>query len=75
MDPSTTKATYGRAYAIARRYTAGHLNPFFNLIDRALSESDLRTPTAFLWQRSPFLLFGGRAGTTGYAGVDYILPY
>lgn len=36
---------------------------------------DLRTPTDFLWQRSPFQLAGGGAGTIGNPGVDYILPY
>jgi uncharacterized protein (TIGR03437 family) len=36
---------------------------------------DRRVPTDFLWQRSPFQLAGGGAGTIGNAGVDYILPY
>ena len=36
---------------------------------------DQRTPTDFLWQRSPFQLFGGGTGTIGNAGIDYILPY
>lgn len=31
--------------------------------------------TDFLWQRSPFLLFGGGAGRIETAGIDYILPY
>ncbi len=34
-----------------------------------------RIRTDFLWQRSPFLLFGGGAGTIETAGIDYILPY
>ncbi len=34
-----------------------------------------RTPTDFLWQRSPFQLYGGLYGTIGGAGIDYILPY
>jgi hypothetical protein len=34
-----------------------------------------RINTDFLWQRSPFLLFGGGAGTIETAGIDYILPY
>ena len=34
-----------------------------------------RVNTDFLWQRSPFLLFGGGAGTIETAGIDYILPY
>ena len=119
LETSPTKATYERAFAIARRYTANHQNPFFNLIDRAVSTPDLRrdaesvelldlwlkrprrdffvdrrpevrvcgdqacdpipvdlrTPTDFLWQRSPFQLSGGGTGTIGNAGVDYILPY
>lgn len=119
LETSPTKTTYERAYAIARRYTANHQNPFFNVIDRALSAPDarrdaeslelldlwlkrprrdffvdrrpdvrvcgdqacdpipvdLRTPTDFLWQRSPFQLSGGGSGTVGNAGVDYILPY
>jgi hypothetical protein len=29
----------------------------------------------FLWQRSPFLLFGGGTGKIENAGIDYILPY
>lgn len=31
--------------------------------------------TDFLWQRSPFLLYGGGAGTIETAGIDYLLPY
>ncbi|HZS03796.1 MAG TPA: hypothetical protein VFD58_02895 [Blastocatellia bacterium] len=34
-----------------------------------------RVRTDFLWQRSPFLLFGGGYGTIETAGIDYILPY
>jgi len=34
-----------------------------------------RVNTDFLWQRSPFLLFGGGSGTIETAGIDYILPY
>jgi hypothetical protein len=34
-----------------------------------------RIDTDFLWQRSPFLLFGGGFGTRETAGIDYILPY
>jgi hypothetical protein len=34
-----------------------------------------RINTDFLWQRSPFLLFGGGGGTIETAGIDYILPY
>jgi uncharacterized protein (TIGR03437 family) len=35
----------------------------------------LRPPTDFLWQRSPFELAVGGAGTIESAGIDYILPY
>lgn len=34
-----------------------------------------RIYTDFLWQRSPFLLFGGGYGKIEGAGIDYILPY
>ena len=34
-----------------------------------------RIRTDFLWQRSPFLLFGGGAGRIETAGIDFILPY
>jgi len=34
-----------------------------------------RVPTDFLWQRSPFQLWGGWLGTTESAGIDYLLPY
>lgn len=34
-----------------------------------------RVRTDFLWQRSPFLLYGGGVGTIEGAGIDYILPY
>ena len=34
-----------------------------------------RYPTDFLWQRNPFQLAGGGAGTIESPGVDYILPY
>lgn len=35
----------------------------------------LRIRTDFLWQRSPFLLYGGGPGRIEGAGIDYILPY
>ena len=34
-----------------------------------------RIPTDFLWQRNPFDVVGGGAGTIETAGIDYILPY
>jgi hypothetical protein len=34
-----------------------------------------RVRTDFLWQRSPFLLYGGGSGTIETSGIDYILPY
>jgi hypothetical protein len=34
-----------------------------------------RICTDFLWQRSPFLLWGGGYGKIEGAGIDYILPY
>lgn len=34
-----------------------------------------RVTTDFLWQRSPFQLAGGGAGTIEGAGIDYTLPY
>lgn len=45
--------------------------------DRACSviSIPLRVNTDYLWQRSPFLLFGGGFGTTETAGIDYLLPY
>lgn len=45
--------------------------------DRACSPIAIRdrVRTDFLWQRSPFLLFGGGEGTIEGAGIDYILPY
>lgn len=36
---------------------------------------ELRVPTDFLWQRSPFQLMGGGSGRVESAGIDYILPY
>jgi hypothetical protein len=36
---------------------------------------DHRYTTDFLWQRNPFQLAGGGAGTIETPGVDYILPY
>ena len=36
---------------------------------------DERYNTDFLWQRSPFQLWGGEDGTVPTPGVDYILPY
>jgi uncharacterized protein (TIGR03437 family) len=35
----------------------------------------MRPTTDFLWQRDPFLLDGGGAGTIEGPGIDYILPY
>jgi hypothetical protein len=34
-----------------------------------------RPNTDFLWQRSPFLVAGGKSGRQETAGIDYILPY
>lgn len=34
-----------------------------------------RVRTDFLWQRSPFLLYGGGEGTIESPGLDFILPY
>lgn len=34
-----------------------------------------RVRTDFLWQRSPFLLFGGGSGRIEAPGIDFILPY
>jgi len=34
-----------------------------------------RVTTDFIWQRNPFDLVGGGAGTIESAGIDYILPY
>jgi hypothetical protein len=34
-----------------------------------------RVPTDFLWQRSPFQLYGGGDGRIEGAGIDYLLPY
>jgi hypothetical protein len=36
---------------------------------------DERVNTDFLWQRSPFLLYGGGDGTVETAAIDYLLPY
>jgi hypothetical protein len=36
---------------------------------------DERPNTDFLWQRTPFQLFGGGQGTIETAGIDYILSY
>lgn len=45
--------------------------------DRACSPLPVpqRIRTDFLWQRSPFLLFGGGSGRIEGAGIDYILPF
>jgi hypothetical protein len=34
-----------------------------------------RVNTDFLWQRSPFQLYGGGGGAIETAGIDYLLPY
>ena len=34
-----------------------------------------RVRTDFLWQRSPYLLFGGGSGRIETPGIDFILPY
>jgi hypothetical protein len=36
---------------------------------------DQRPNTDFLWQRTPFQLYGGAIGTIETAAIDYILPY
>ncbi|MEZ5398279.1 MAG: hypothetical protein R2729_01340 [Bryobacteraceae bacterium] len=38
-------------------------------------EVPLRVTTDFLWQRSPFQLYGGGSGRIEGAGIDYLLPY
>ena len=51
--------------------------PACNSPDEACSPVPVaqRPTTDFLWQRSPFQLDGGGAGTVESAGIDYILPY
>ncbi|MBS1859437.1 MAG: hypothetical protein JST11_28945 [Acidobacteria bacterium] len=111
---------YEGAFAAVRSTTDNHLNPHFNMIDRALhgpnpardaeTRADLdawlqrprmdvfidwrgkvkacsadqacdplpvaaRPPADFLWQSSPFLLYGGQKGNIESAGIDYLLPY
>jgi hypothetical protein len=34
-----------------------------------------RVRTDFLWQRSPFLLYGGGSARIEAPGIDYLLPY
>jgi len=36
---------------------------------------DHRVPADFLWQHSPFLLYGGGEGRIETAGIDFLLPY
>jgi hypothetical protein len=36
---------------------------------------ELRVPSDFLWQRSPFQISGGGDGFVESAGIDYLLPY
>ena len=36
---------------------------------------EARVNTDFLWQRSPFLLYGGGDGFIESAGIDFLLPY
>lgn len=45
--------------------------------DRACSPIPVpeRVRTDFLWQRSPFLLYGGGSGRIEGPGIDFILPY
>jgi hypothetical protein len=45
--------------------------------NRACSELAIadRVPTDFLWQRSPFQIYGGGTGRIEGAGIDYLLPY
>ena len=45
--------------------------------DRACSVIPIlkRPTTDFLWQRSPFLLYGGGVGLVEGSGIDFILPY
>jgi len=35
----------------------------------------VRVPTDFLWQRSPYQLYGGAVGRVESSGIDYLLPY
>lgn len=41
---------------------------------KAIAVAD-RVTTDFIWQRNPFDLVGGGAGTIETAGIDYLLPY
>jgi hypothetical protein len=116
---SFNKTIYETGFKLVRSATDNHLNPHFNMIDRALhgpnaardaeTRADLdawltrprldafvdwrgkvktcgdqacdplpvaqRPPADFLWQSSPFLLFGGLQGNIEGAGIDYLLPY
>ena len=117
---SLNRAAYEVAFSAISSTTNNHLNPHFNMIDRALhgpkaardaeTRADLdawllhprldifvdwrgkvkacgpdqacdplpvadRPPADFLWQSSPFLLYGGQKGDIESAGIDYLLPY
>ena len=117
---SFNRAAYEFGFSAIRSTTDNHLNPHFNMIDRALhgpnaardaeTRADLeawllrprldvfvdwrgkvkacgtdqacdplpvaeRPPADFLWQSSPFLLYGGQKGNIESAGIDYLLPY
>ena len=117
---AASKAIYEAAFRTIRSTTDNHLNPHFNMIDRALhgpnaardaeTRADLdawlkhprldvfvdwrgkvkacsadqacdpipveqRPPADFLWQSSPFLLYGGQKGNIESPGIDYLLPY
>ena len=117
---SFNRAAYEIGFKAIRSTTDNHLNPHFNMIDRALhgpnaardaeTRADLeawllrprldvfvdwrgkvkacgadqacdplpvaeRPPADFLWQSSPFLLYGGQKGNIESAGIDYLLPY
>lgn len=74
LEEDATRAPYERAYTIARNYTAGHKNAFFNMVDRALFGADPRRDDETvglldLWLKRPgrdnYVDLHGKVGVCG----------
>ncbi|MEZ0227966.1 MAG: hypothetical protein ACAI25_05025 [Planctomycetota bacterium] len=75
QDPAVQKDYYEVPFSYQKTATAGTLVPKKSLEAKYPIAVDKRTPTDFLWQRSPFGLDGQGDPNKQNPGVDLVLPY
>ncbi|MBM3788284.1 MAG: hypothetical protein FJW30_28440 [Acidobacteria bacterium] len=80
MEEPESRGVYERAFSIARNYTAGHQNPFFNMIDHTLHGPEARRDAETvalldLWLKRPRRdFYADRSGTVRVCGEQACDP-